>query len=57
MLETSKRRDELWHHAGFLLLWSGQTVSQIGSQITQSKTACSVLHHCLVAIKQLQRLF
>jgi hypothetical protein len=34
MLETSKRRDELWHYAGFLLLWSGQTVSHIGSQIT-----------------------
>jgi MFS family permease len=26
----------LWHHQGFLLLWGGQSISQIGSQITLS---------------------
>lgn len=33
MAETTKPVG-LWHHSGFLFLWSGQTVSQIGSQIT-----------------------
>ncbi len=30
----SKHNNGLWHHPGFLLLWSGQTISQIGSQVT-----------------------
>ena len=34
MRETSKKGESLWHHSGFLLLWGGQTVSQIGSQVT-----------------------
>jgi MFS family permease len=34
MAETRKRVDGLWRHSGFLLLWSGQSVSQIGSQVT-----------------------
>jgi MFS family permease len=25
----------LWRHRGFLLLWGGQTISQLGSQITR----------------------
>ena len=33
-MEPPKRKDSLWHHSGFLLLWGGQTVSQIGSQVT-----------------------
>lgn len=28
------KKNDLWHHSGFLLLWGGQTVSQIGSQVT-----------------------
>ena len=34
MTKTLNKRDGLWHHSGFLLLWGGQTVSQIGSQVT-----------------------
>ncbi|MBV9711954.1 MAG: hypothetical protein JO011_13700, partial [Ktedonobacteraceae bacterium] len=33
-MEPPKKKDSLWHHSGFLLLWGGQTVSQIGSQVT-----------------------
>ena len=34
MAKTKRGSDGLWHHSGFLLLWSGQTVSQVGSQVT-----------------------
>ena len=34
MIEVGQARTSLWHHSGFLLLWSGQTISQFGSQIT-----------------------
>lgn len=34
MAERSKRVDGLWRHTGFLLLWGGQSISQIGSQVT-----------------------
>lgn len=34
MAERAKRTDGLWRHPGFLLLWGGQSVSQVGSQIT-----------------------
>lgn len=33
MAETPKQIS-LWRHSSFLLLWSGQTVSQVGSQVT-----------------------
>jgi MFS family permease len=29
------RRGELWRHRDFILLWSGQTVSEMGSAVTQ----------------------
>ena len=34
MAELGQTRTRLWYHRGFLLLWSGQTISQLGSQIT-----------------------
>ena len=34
MAEQEQTRTSLWHHHGFLLLWSGQTISELGSQIT-----------------------
>jgi len=34
MAGTIQARTSLWQHRGFLLLWGGQTISQLGSQIT-----------------------
>ncbi len=34
MTEIGQTKTSLWHHRDFLLLWSGQTISQLGSQIT-----------------------
>ncbi len=34
MAEIGQARTSLWHHRSFLLLWSGQTISELGSQIT-----------------------
>ncbi len=34
MSGTIQARTSLWQHRGFLLLWSGQTISQLGSQTT-----------------------
>jgi MFS family permease len=34
MANTPSKQDKLWHHPDFLLLWGGQTVSQVGSQVT-----------------------
>ncbi|BCL84709.1 MFS transporter [Ktedonobacteria bacterium brp13] len=34
MAEPGKRNDGLWLHCDFLLLWGGQTISQMGSQVT-----------------------
>ncbi len=34
MAEIGQTRTSLWHHRGFLLLWSGQTISELGSQVT-----------------------
>lgn len=34
MARNDKRVDRLWHHSGFLLLWGGQSISQIGSQVS-----------------------
>jgi len=31
---VGQARTSLWYHRGFLLLWGGQTISQLGSQIT-----------------------
>ncbi|MBA2392590.1 MAG: MFS transporter [Ktedonobacteraceae bacterium] len=33
-MKTRGRQKNLWHHSNFLLLWGGQTVSQVGSQVT-----------------------
>src|SRR5258708_5325543 len=30
----SRRFDALWHHADFLKVWAGETVSLVGSQVT-----------------------
>lgn len=32
--DTGVRTLSLWHHRDFMLLWGGQTVSEVGSQIT-----------------------
>ena len=32
---TREQRRTLWRHRNFLLLWSGQTVSEMGSAVTQ----------------------
>ena len=29
------KRDSLWRHRDFMLLWGGQTVSEMGSSVTQ----------------------
>lgn len=34
MIEKNKPADSLWRHSGFLLLWGGQSISQIGSQVS-----------------------
>ena len=34
MTTTPARSETLWRHRDFLLLWGGQTVSEIGSQVT-----------------------
>ncbi len=34
MARIGQAQSSLWHHRGFLLLWSGQSISQIGSQVT-----------------------
>lgn len=34
MARNNKRVDGLWRHSGFLLLWGGQSISQIGSQVS-----------------------
>ena len=34
MSEIGHTKISLWRHRGFLLLWSGQTISELGSQIT-----------------------
>ncbi|MFF4490470.1 MFS transporter [Streptomyces sp. NPDC001544] len=34
MANTEGKSPSIWHHREFLLLWSGQTVSEMGSQVT-----------------------
>lgn len=34
MAKNDKGVDGLWRHSGFLLLWGGQSISQIGSQVS-----------------------
>ncbi len=34
MAQIGQPQSSLWHHQGFLLLWSGQSISQLGSQVT-----------------------
>ncbi len=34
MAQTGQAKSSLWHHRNFLLLWSGQSISQLGSQVT-----------------------
>ncbi|GAC1394716.1 MAG: MFS transporter [Ktedonobacteraceae bacterium] len=34
MAEIGQSQRNLWYHRGFLLLWGGQTISQLGSQVT-----------------------
>lgn len=34
MAVQNKQVDKLWRHPGFLLLWGGQSISQVGSQVT-----------------------
>ncbi|MGW5280327.1 MFS transporter [Streptomyces collinus] len=34
MADVDGKSPSIWHHREFLLLWSGQTVSEIGSQVT-----------------------
>jgi len=34
MAQTGQAQSSLWHHRSFLLLWSGQSISQLGSQVT-----------------------
>ncbi len=34
-MADGERRRSLWRHRNFLLLWSGQTVSEVGSAVTQ----------------------
>jgi MFS family permease len=33
--EVAPKRESLWRHRDFVLLWSGQTVSEMGSAVTQ----------------------
>jgi MFS family permease len=33
--EPARKRDSLWRHRDFMLLWGGQTVSEMGSAVTQ----------------------
>lgn len=45
--QTVERSRSLWRHRAFLLLWSGETISQTGAQISLMAvplTAISVLH-------------
>jgi len=47
------RPPALWHHRDFLLLWSGQAVSEIGSAVTVLAlplTAVVVLHASAFAV-------
>jgi hypothetical protein len=37
------RAKSLWRHRDFLLPWSGQTVSEMGSAVTQPAGGCSSL--------------
>jgi len=52
----SRRFGTLWHHADFLKLWAGETVSLVGSQVTtlhcqrwcvpeSSRPGCGALYH------------
>ncbi|MET8585556.1 MFS transporter [Streptomyces collinus] len=34
MVDVEGKSPSIWHHREFLLFWSGQTVSEIGSQVT-----------------------
>jgi hypothetical protein len=34
MADDKGERPSIWHHREFLLLWGGQTVSEMGSQVT-----------------------
>lgn len=34
MAENNNSAARLWRHSGFLLLWGGQSISQVGSQVT-----------------------